>query len=83
MSDDEHAVRVTIRHAGRTYGVITYPSGTSSLDVDGRWICNADWNGRALDTGIHEVHRDRDVSDDILNRLADALRAAQSGTGDG
>ncbi len=71
---DEHALRATMRHAGRTYGVIAYPSGSSSLDVDGTFICKADWNGRVLDTGLNEVHRNRDDSDAILTELADGLR---------
>jgi len=71
---DEHALRATMRHAGRTYGVIAYPNGSSSLDVDGRFICNADWNGRVLDTGLNEVHRDRRESDRILTELANELR---------
>ena len=71
---DEHALRATMRHAGRTYGVIAYPNGSSSLDVDGRFICQADWNGRVLDTGLNEVHRDRAQSYLILTTLGNELR---------
>ena len=54
MSTDEHAIRAEIRHHGRRYGAETYPSGKTWITRDGAWLCNANWNGRALEVGDHD-----------------------------
>ncbi len=78
MSADEHAVHVEIRHRGRRYGAAALPNGRTEITRDGVWLANADWNGRVLFTGDHELHPDLDASNEILDALADALRAARA-----
>ena len=73
-ADDPHAVTVSLRRHGRLYEATAYPNGSASLARDGVWLCNADWNGRALYTGDHELHPDLAESNTILESLATALR---------
>ena len=74
-NENEHVTRVSLRHWGRLYEAAVVPNGSTSITRDGIWICNADWNGRALDSGSHELHADLDASNAILDGLADAILA--------
>ncbi len=74
--NDEHEIRVEIRHLGRRYGAAALPTGSTNIELDGVWYCNADWNGRTLYTGTHELHPDLDQSNAIVLALANALRDA-------
>jgi len=64
---------VSHRHHGRLYEAEVLRNGSTTITRDGIWLANADWNGRALDTGLHELHPDTDVSIEILNALAAAI----------
>ncbi len=76
---DEHATLATLRHAGRLYAAHVLPSGSTTITRDGLFLCKADWNGRALDPGDHELHADLDTSIAIQNALGAAIIAATGG----
>jgi hypothetical protein len=72
--DDEIlSTRVSFRYRGRLYEAEAFRNGSTTISRDGVWLCNGDWNGRALDTGTNELHADLDASTEILEALEEAL----------
>ena len=80
MSHPPSAADVTFRHRGRLYAAQVLPNGSTTITRDGLFLCRADWNGRALYTGDHELHPDLDASNEIQEALAAAIRAATADT---
>ena len=75
MSTDDPSVTVEIRHQGRLYAAQVSPNGSTTIARDGLWFCNADWNGRALDTGDNKLHADPDTATTIRAALGAAILA--------
>ena len=73
---EDDTVTVEIRHHGRAYAAEVGLSGRTTLSREGLWLCNADWNGRMLDTGGANIHADAATSDEILAKLASAVLAS-------
>ena len=73
---EDASVTVEIRHHGRVYAAEIGLSGRTTLSREGLWLCNADWNGRTLDTGANAVHADPDTSTAILQSLGAAILAS-------
>lgn len=76
MPADEPLIRVEVRHAGRLYVAEVAPNGGTSVLRDGAWLCNGDWNGRALDCGLAELSHDQDRALEIGDVLSNAIEAA-------
>lgn len=75
VSTDDPSVTVEIRHQGRLYAAQVSPNGSTTIARDGLWFCNADWNGRALDTGDHALHPELDTATTIREALGAAILA--------
>jgi len=75
--DTNLGTRVAYRHHGRLFEADVLRSGSTTITRDGIWLCNADWNGRALDTGLQELHSDLDTSIEIQNALSAAIAASE------
>ena len=73
--DDENlGTLVSTRHRGRLYQAEVLRNGSTTVTRDGVWLCNGDWNGRALDTGLHELHEDPGAAEEILVALRNQNR---------
>ncbi len=75
--DHDLGTRIGYRHRGRLFEADVLRSGSTTITRDGIWLCNADWNGRALDTGLQELHADLDTSIEIQNALSAAIAASE------
>ena len=76
MPDDDASLTIEIRYRGRRYGADMLPSGSTSITLDGMWLCNGNWNTRNLDIGLQVLGGDLYESEAIRDALSQALGAA-------